>query len=156
MTDGDGGTLSGQQFRNRGHARERLADDGGRSGVTVAEGAAAQLITATMLRATDAGSSNAKPDVHADGAPDAWDIKASGAVTLAVGGTFTQADIAAGQIAYGRDGSESTADGFAFTVKDGNGAVLTGQQFAVTVTPVNELPVVAVNTGLTVADGPGN
>ena len=54
-------------------------------------------------------------------------------MTLAVGDTFTQADIAAGLIAYIHDGSASTADGFEFTVADGDGAVLGGQQFAITV-----------------------
>ena len=57
----------------------------------MAEGTATQLITAAMLRATDAESANANLTFTADGASAHGTLKRAG-VNLAAGGTFTQAD----------------------------------------------------------------
>lgn len=51
-------------------------------------------------------------------APNAGELRLGGVPVLA-GGTFTQADIDADQVAYAHDGSPVITDAFAFTVSDG-------------------------------------
>ena len=61
---------------------------------------------------------------------------------LALNSTFTQGDVDAGRISYSHDGSETLSDTFGFSVADGT-TTLTGRTFAITVTPVNDLPVIS-------------
>ena len=65
--------------------------------------------------------------------------------------TFTQRDLDIGRIRYVSDGSEFTTDSFKFTVSDGT-SERTGS-FAISISPVNDTPSAAVNTGLTVDEG---
>jgi len=65
--------------------------------------------------------------------------------------SFTQADLNSTAIRYVHNGGETTSDSFAFSLSDGAAAV-TGS-FAITVTPVNDAPVVTTNTGLTLNEG---
>ena len=62
---------------------------------------------------------------------------------LALGDTFTQADIDNGLIVYEHDGSETVSDVFQFTVQDAAGASPPGGPFTfnITVNPVNDPPV---------------
>ena len=55
--------------------------------------------------------------------------------------SFTQDDINGNRLVYVHDGSETTDDGFAFTVDDGIGNTLAGQSFSITVEPANDSPV---------------
>ena len=55
--------------------------------------------------------------------------------------SFTQADIDAGRLQYVHNGSETTSDNITFDVSDGQGNSITGQTFAITVSPVNDAPV---------------
>jgi len=85
------------------------------------------------------------------------DLDVSGAIdgaetALSGGGTFTQADIDSGYLTYLHDGSETTVDSFTFTVSDGDGGSIDSTTFAITVNPVNDPPVIAVNIGLKVAE----
>jgi hypothetical protein len=57
--------------------------------------------------------------------------------------SFTQDDINNNRVVYVHNGLETTSDSFAFTVSDLVGGVLGGQTFTVTVTPVNDAPVLA-------------
>ncbi|MCS5637621.1 MAG: Ig-like domain-containing protein, partial [Myxococcota bacterium] len=75
----------------------------------------------------------------------------SGALNL--GTTFTQAQIDANGLSYSHDGSEGASDGFTFTVSDGNGGTIASTVFVITVTAVNDAPVLAVNAGAIVAEG---
>ena len=59
---------------------------------------------------------------------------------LAVGDTFTQADVLSGQIAYTHDGGETTADGFTFSLSDGDGGAVDNGMFQIAVQPVNDAP----------------
>ncbi|MEY4181355.1 MAG: hypothetical protein RLY70_4930, partial [Planctomycetota bacterium] len=61
-------------------------------------------------------------------------------VDLAVGGTFTQADINSGRLVYAQNGSETLLDGFNFRLSDGGTTAITGR-FLITVTPVNDVPI---------------
>ena len=76
------------------------------------------------------------------------------AVDLTASSTFTQADVDANNIDYVHDGGETTSDSFEFTVSDGNGGTIGSTTFNITITPQNDTPVLAVNTGATVLGGP--
>ena len=72
---------------------------------------------------------------------------------LALGASFTQADINAGLLSYQHDGGETTSDGFDFTLSDGAGGSAPPDSFVISVTPVNDNPFVAINLGLTIDSG---
>jgi VCBS repeat-containing protein len=65
--------------------------------------------------------------------------------------SFTQDQVSGGTIRYVHDGSNSISDGFAFSVSDG--ALTAVGTFAITVTSVNDAPVITTNTGLSVNEG---
>ena len=68
--------------------------------------------------------------------------------------SFTQDDIDNNRVVYVHDGSNTVADSFDFDVDDGQGNVLAGQSFALTITPVDDdAPVQTTNTGSSVAQG---
>lgn len=115
--------------------------------LTVAEGATG-TITAARLTTTDPDNNPAQLTYTVTTPPTRGTLRLGGNPTS----TFTQADITAGQVTYQHDGSETAPDSFAFTVSDGaaTSAVTT---FNITVTQVNDPPVVTTNTGLTVAQG---
>ena len=73
---------------------------------------------------------------------------------LGVGGTFTQADIDAGLLAYAHDGSE-TGGSFGFTLGDGT-TTLPAATFAITRNAVNDAPAVVILAPTTATeDSPG-
>ena len=119
-------------------------------GLTLAEGGTA-VVTTTRLQTTDGENSAAQLTYTVAALPTHGLLK-KGATTLAVNGTFTQADLDAGAISYVHDGSESTNDQFTFTVTDGI-ASLPSATFALTITPVNDAPTAGANLGLTLAEG---
>ena len=53
--------------------------------------------------------------------------------------TFTQDDLDNNRVVYVHDGSNTTSDSITFTVDDGQGNVLAGQSFSLTITPSSEL-----------------
>lgn len=117
-------------------------------GLTVDE-AGAQTITSTLLGASDPDTADADPIytitqapargtlyLDADGNSDLTEDEEFG-----LGQSFTEADIAAGRVHYVHDGSETTTDDFIFAVSQ-DGVVRTRQTFSITVTPVNDVPVI--------------
>lgn len=62
--------------------------------------------------------------------------------TLAIGDTFTQADVDNDRLSYEHDGSETTSDGFSFKVADSFGGRIEVTSFNITVNPVNDSPVI--------------
>ena len=129
--------------------------------VNVGEGDTVVLAD-TLLLTTDAESDAADItytlDPNGDSDYPQHGLLMLGAVPLSDGSTFTQADINNGMVSYLHDGSESTNDGFVFSVKDGDGhnAEENGSSlffFRITVLPVNDPPVLVNNQPLTVLEG---
>ncbi|MGE4292628.1 MAG: cadherin-like domain-containing protein [Desulfovibrio sp.] len=81
-------------------------------------------------------------------------------VALGLNGTFTQADIDGNLLTYAHNGSETTSASFKFTVSDGadsNGdldpsADIAETTFHITVTPVNDAPVLETTANVAVTE----
>ena len=99
------------------------------AGLTVAPGGAETIVTA-FLQYTEAGSTSAGLTYTVNAVPTAGTLLKNG-VALAAGGTFTQADIDAGNISYTNTAPTAPSDAFTFTVTDGNGQTSGRQTFAV-------------------------
>jgi Cadherin-like/Domain of unknown function (DUF4114) len=82
-----------------------------------ATGKAEVVVTTAMLQATSTGIPDAQLAFTVNSLPQGA-LKLNG-VALAVKGTFTQADVAAGKLTYLPSGSMATTDNFGFTVTDG-------------------------------------
>lgn len=119
------------------------------TGATVNEGSSV-VITTAMLNEGDVDDSGTGLTYTASSLTNG---------TITVGGvtqnTFTQADIDAGIVRFVHDGSETLAASFAFSLADGgeNGASPATGTFNLTVNPLNDAPIIAVNTGATLAEG---
>jgi Cadherin-like/Domain of unknown function (DUF4114) len=83
------------------------------------------VVTNEMLQATSTGIANDKLLFTVNGLPSQGGLKLNG-TALAVGGSFTQADIAAGKLTYLPSGTTATTDGFGFTITDGTSTPATG------------------------------
>ncbi|BBO69402.1 hypothetical protein DSCA_33320 [Desulfosarcina alkanivorans] len=108
------------------------------TGITVAEGSSGNTVTAAMLAVTDADHTADQRVYTLSGIPASGTLYLNGAA-LFLGDTFTQDDIDNDRVTYDHDGSEITADSFAFSVDDGVGAASAGT-FSITVTPQNDAP----------------
>jgi len=74
---------------------------------------------------------------------------------LAIGSTFTQQDVTDGKLSYTQNGAENPADAFTWSLSDGSNTIpATGATtFAITVTAVNDAPLIVNNPVTTVAEG---
>jgi VCBS repeat-containing protein len=117
------------------------------TGLTVNEGATT-TITNTMLSASDEESDDSTLEYTITTVPENGYIENTDSIGTAIT-SFTQQNIDDGKIRYVHDGSETTTDSFVYKISDG-GAELTGQIFAITLSPVNDTPVIISNTGLRV------
>ncbi len=120
------------------------------TGLTVAEGGS-QALTAADLSATDVDNIAAELTFTVTSAPTNGQIELTGNPGVSVN-SFTLEDIQNGLVVFVHDGSEGAADSFDFTVDDGTNT-LPAATFNITVTPVNDAPVVSTNTGLTANEG---
>ncbi|GAA4325757.1 hypothetical protein GCM10023144_08420 [Pigmentiphaga soli] len=132
-------------------------------------------IDATMLQAIDPDSSDRQVQYRITAAPEhgriAYSVDGHTFLTIGVGSSFSQADVAAGRIYYLSDGSDPTGapypgtpsdDHFEFTLADG-ASEQTGREFWIYVNPTNDAPVVSAPSGpipvtddlLDVKDGSG-
>ncbi|MFP4475735.1 MAG: beta strand repeat-containing protein [Desulfatibacillaceae bacterium] len=132
-------------------------------GLTLDEGATAG-ITNARLAVVDNDNTPAEVVFTVTDAPDNGQVLLDGS-PLSAGDTFTQADVDNNLVAYAHDGTETTSDSFAYSVRDTRGATETGF-FTITINPVNDapehvVPATPVNTnegvhvavnGLTVSD----
>jgi PKD repeat protein len=74
------------------------------------------------------------------------------AIPLASGLTLIQGDIDTGRIKYTHDGGESFNDDFSFYVTDMHGAVAPSQSFVISITPVNDAPIITSTPGITATE----
>ncbi len=73
-------------------------------------------------------------------------------IDLAVNETFTQKDVADGNVSYVHGGSEDGGDSFDWSLTDGTNS-LPSTLFPITVTPTNDAPMIVNNANVTVAEG---
>jgi hypothetical protein len=116
------------------------------NGLTVGEGQSAS-ISAAALQALDPDTPPANLSFTLTALPARGELRLNG-VLLLTGGSFTQANINAGQLVYTHDGSETTSDSFSFTLSDGT-TTLPEATFNITITPENDNPVVTTSAGAT-------
>ncbi len=117
------------------------------AGLTVGEGASG-TITASDLLVTDTDNSAVEIAYTVTAPPMSGTVRLDGSETS----SFTQDDIDSSRVSYLHDGSETSADGFDFAVSDGAGGSIASTPFSITVTALNDDPVLATNDGLTVAN----
>ncbi|AWB67172.1 hypothetical protein C2869_12320 [Saccharobesus litoralis] len=120
------------------------------NGVTLNEGATVTL-SASHLSATDIDDSEVVYTLSSVPSNGTLYLNSS---ALANSGTFTQANINAGSVSYVHSGSETTSDSFVFVNEDGNEDASTpsSESFSITISAVNDAPVVATNSGATVSE----
>ena len=118
-------------------------------GLAVAEGGSG-ILSITKLAATDPDNTPGQLVYTLSSELTHGRIERVSAAGTAIT-TFTQAEINGNAIRYVHDGSETTSDGFGFSLSDGAATVT--ESVSLTVTPVNDAPVVSTQTGLTVLEG---
>ena len=119
-------------------------------GATLAEGQAV-VVDNTLLQVTDIEQGAGHLLYTLNSVPAYGSLHNQG-VLLAVGDSFSQDDIDQNRVGYGHDGSETTQDRFVFSVSDGAGATLFPTAFVLTITPINDAPVLYINAGATVQE----
>ncbi|MCG9967460.1 Ig-like domain-containing protein [Pelotomaculum terephthalicicum JT] len=102
------------------------------TGLTVNKNSPAVTITNTMLRAADPEQGAASLTFAVGTAPAKGMLRKNG-ITVAAGGTFTQADIDNNLITYTPNTNATGADSFSFTVSDGSAGGSIGGNFAVNI-----------------------
>ncbi len=120
--------------------------------LTLNEGAT-QVITNGLLRTTDVD--NAATSIVYTIQPGAATLNGNllkGTTALVAGSTFTQDDVNQGTIKYVHNGSETTSDSFTFQVSDGGSSPIT-TNFNISINPINDAPLLAVNQTLAVTEG---
>ena len=122
---------------------------GTNTGATMDEGASL-TITSAMLNEADPDDSGAGLTYTASNYTNGH-IEVSGIAQ----NTFTQTDINNGIVVFIHDGSETAGASFDISLADDgeNAAVAATGTFNITVTPVNDAPAWALNTGTTVLEG---
>ncbi len=111
-------------------------------GITVAEGSSGNIISNTVLSATDGitGSPTAILTYTLVTTPSNGDLLLSGTL-LTPTGTFRQTDIDSNFLTYTHDDSETLSDSFDFTVA--TSTTITNSTFLITVTPIyDQIPTV--------------
>ncbi|MFN3686894.1 cadherin-like domain-containing protein [Salinarimonas sp.] len=114
---------------------------------SVAEGGSV-ILTPAIVTATDVETTDPAQLVFTITALSNGIVRLDG-TALAVGGTFTQADVNAGRVTYLHDASETTTGGFSFTVRDADNGTSGAQTLAFAITPVNDAPTISVAGVLT-------
>ncbi|MCP4368313.1 MAG: hypothetical protein GY797_09435, partial [Deltaproteobacteria bacterium] len=156
VEDPTGNTLAGQTFSITVTAVDDDAPTAINQSVTVSEGATNVALTTGDLSSTD---------VDTDDTTLIYTVGDVGNGSLTINGsawasgtndTFTQQDVIDGNVLYTHDGTNTTSDGFGYTVEDPTGNTLAGQTFSITVTAVDDDAPTAVNQSVSVAEGATN
>ena len=143
-------TLAGDTFNFSVTAVDDPPVIAANTGLTVSEGGTG-AITSAKLNTTDADTAPEDITYTVTSAPANGRLERTDNPGTAIT-SFTQADINAGLVRFVHDGSETTDDSFSFAVSDGT-TTLAGDTFNFSVTAVDDPPVIAANTGLTVSEG---
>jgi RHS repeat-associated protein len=114
--------------------------------LTLNEGATATLAS-SILQATDADNTPAELVYQITNLPDNGILLLNGNA-LALGSSFTQANLDNGNIAYQHNGGETTQDTFKFTLADPTGNALSETTFSIAVNPVNDAPIANADKAL--------
>lgn len=122
---------------------------GANTGLTLDEGGSA-AITSAQLSTGDVDTAPENISYTVTSGPASGRLEFTDNAGTAVTG-FTQADIDAGRLRFVHNGSETTADSFSFTARDGTTTLGTAT-FNFSVAPVNDAPTL-VNNGGTVSEG---
>jgi hypothetical protein len=109
------------------------------------------VVANSILRSTDPQQPPAEITYKLTRLPAAGSLQLDG-TTLALTETFTQLDIDSNRLKYIHDGSDNQADGFAFTVSDGQGGLVAETNFNIRLSNGNA-PVQVNAKGFTVAPG---
>ena len=120
-------------------------------GPAVLEGSEGSIISAAMLNTTDVDNTADQLVYTVTAVPENGTLKL-GASALALNDAFTQDDIDNSRITYDHDGSETTSDGFNFSVDDGAGTASTGT-FSVVISAQNDEQILFTNAGTAVIEG---
>ncbi|ELR73782.1 hypothetical protein C900_01392 [Fulvivirga imtechensis AK7] len=153
VQDGSGNDLTGQTF----NITINPVDDDVptvtiNTGITLIEGAS-EIIDSGELQANDTDTNNDALTYVITAAPANGQIELTSGSGVAIN-SFTQAQLNANLVVYIHDGSNSISDSFTFDVQDGSGNDLTGQNFNITITPVDDTaPTITTNTGITLDEG---
>ncbi|MGM0587392.1 MAG: invasin domain 3-containing protein [Bacteroidota bacterium] len=151
VSDGNGGSIAATTFSITVNAVNDTPVLAANNGLTLDEGTE-KSITSTELEVTDVEQTAGSITYTVSNVPANGDLKLNG-TALSNTDTFTQQDIVDDNLSYEHDGSETTSDSFDFTVSDGAGGSIAATTFNISVTPVNNDPVLATNTGITVDEG---
>ncbi len=149
--DGSGNGIYGQRYQsaNPNLPPEIVANNG----LTLPEGNGIGL-SGSELNTTDSEQGPAEIVYTITQLPvngQLFDLTA-GSTLINLNDAFTQEDINNVLIAYNHDGSETTSDSFSFTVSDGLNT-LPEEVFSISITPVNDDPVLQTNAGLLLDNG---
>jgi hypothetical protein len=120
------------------------------NGLTLNEGGTQQLTTA-QLNIGDPDHAAANVTITVSGTADNGFLALTGNLGVPIT-SFTLAQLQNGDVYYIHDGSETTTDQFSFTASDG-ALASTATNFDLTITPVNDGPVVTVGSNIAVNEG---
>lgn len=120
----------------------------------VGEGFAA-TISSSHLLVTDADNAASSIEYQIDGLPSNGALKLNGS-PLSGGQSFTQAQVNSLLVSYEHSGNETSSDDIVLSVSDGSGGTIPSLVFTISVTPVDDPPILTANTTLPVDEGDQN
>ncbi len=114
-------------------------------GLTVDEGGVGFINTA-QLQVSDVDNLSSEILFTLSAVPTNGTLQITGS-DLVAGSQFSQEQIDLGLLVYLHDSGETVSDNFAFDVSDSAGGVIGSTLFSITITPVNDLPVISNMAG---------
>lgn len=123
------------------------------TGLIVNEGGSFTL-TISQLNATDPDSNNNSLLFTITSGPTNGYLD-NGVITGTAGITFTRQMLTANAVSYSHDGSNTLTDSFNFTVSDPANNAAASETFNITITPLNDLPVLSLDANNSSGVGSG-
>ena len=147
VTDSQGNSSLGSVTINVVSAAPELAIN---AGLTVNKGHGA-TVDGTLLQVADIDTPPEVLTYTIQSSPTYGVLYLNGS-PLSAGSVFSQADIDAEYLYYQHDGSETTQDGFSFTVTDDSGNIIGPTTFGIDVTQINGAPFMSSFGSLSVTE----